>query len=402
MSAEVIRPSTLQPRDVLRVGVVGLRTRRLRAVLSVLGVSLGIASMVAVLGISDSSRNDLLSALDKLGTNLLVVKPGQSFAGEGAVKLPDTASAMVGNAHGVTASSTVEDLDGLTVRRSDHIDKAITNALSVGATRTTLAQTVGATMRDGAFLNAANSRYPTVVLGATAADRLGIDRVGDGVQVWISDRWYTVVGILNPVTLAPELDSYALVGLPYADKALGADDSPSFMYVRADPDNVTQVSSILGPSANPEHPEETDVSRPSDALEARAKTKTAFTSLFLGLGAVALLVGGVGIANVMVISVLERRSEIGLRRALGATRRHIAVQFLTESVLLGAMGGAVGALIGVLVTAGYDANRGWALTMPAYAIVGALACAVIIGALAGAYPALRGARVSPTTALRTA
>jgi putative ABC transport system permease protein len=117
---------------------------------------------------------------------------------------------------------------------------------------------------------------------------------------------------------------------------------------------------------------------------------------------VALLVGGVGIANVMVISVLERRSEIGLRRALGATRRHIAVQFLTESVLLGAMGGAAGALIGVLVTAGYDANRGWALTMPAYAVAGALACAVVIGALAGAYPALRGARVSPTTALRTA
>jgi putative ABC transport system permease protein len=402
MSAAAIRPSTLQPRDVLRVGLVGLRTRRLRAVLSVLGVSLGIASMVAVLGISDSSRNDLLSALDKLGTNLLVVKPGQSFAGQGEVQLPDTASAMVGNAQGVTASSTVEDLDDLTVRRSDHIDKAITNALTVGATRATLAQTVGATMRDGAFLNAATSRYPAVVLGATAADRLGIDRVGEGVQVWINDRWYTVVGILNPVTLAPELDSYALVGLPYAEKELGADDSPSSMYVRADPDNVTQVSSILGPSANPEHPEEVDVSRPSDALEARAKTKTAFTSLFLGLGAVALLVGGVGIANVMVISVLERRSEIGLRRALGATRRHIAVQFLTESVLLGAMGGAAGALIGVLVTAGYDANRGWALTMPAYAIVGALACAVLIGALAGAYPAVRGARVSPTTALRTA
>jgi putative ABC transport system permease protein len=382
--------------------MVGLRTRRLRAVLSVLGVALGIASMVAVLGISASSRNDLLAALDKLGTNLLVVKPGQSFVGDGTVTLPNTAAAMVGHAHGVTAASTVEDLDELTVRRSDRIDPEITNALSVAATRTTLASTVGATLRDGAFLNSATSHYPAVVLGATAAARLGIDRVGDGVQVWIGDRWYTVVGILDPVTLAPELDSYALVGLPYAEKALGADDSPSFMYVRADPDNVSQVSALLGPTANPEHPEEVDVSRPSDALEARAKAKTAFTSLFLGLGAVALLVGGVGIANVMVISVLERRSEIGLRRALGATRRHIAVQFLTESVLLGAMGGAAGAVIGVLVTAGYDANRGWALTMPAYAVVGALVCAILIGALAGAYPAARGARVSPTTALRTA
>jgi putative ABC transport system permease protein len=402
MSAGVIRPSTLQPRDILRVGLVGLKTRRLRAVLSVLGISLGIASMVAVLGISASSRNDLLAALDRLGTNLLVVKPGQSFAGEGEVTLPDTANAVVGNAKGVTAASTVEDLDNLTVRRSDHIDEAVTSGLAVGAARTTLAGTVGATLRDGAFLNRATARYPSVVLGATAAARLGIDRVGDGVQVWITDRWYTVVGILDPVTLAPELDSYALVGLDYAERHLGADDSPSFMYVRADPDSVEQVSSILGASANPEHPEEVDVSRPSDALEARAKTKTAFTSLFLGLGAVALLVGGVGIANVMVISVLERRSEIGLRRALGATRRHIAAQFLTESVLLGAMGGAAGATIGAVVTAGYDANRGWAVVVPAYTLAGAIGAAVLIGAVAGLYPALRGARVSPTTALRTA
>ncbi len=401
MSAETIRSSVLQPRDVLRVGLVGLRTRRLRAVLSVLGVALGIASMVAVMGISSSSRADLLAALDKLGTNLLVVKPGQSFIGSGESKLPDTAEAMVGNTPAVTAASTVEDLDSLTVRRNDHIDREITNALTVGATRTSLAHTLGATLKDGAFLNGATARYPTVVLGATAAQRLGIDHVGNGVQVWIDNRWYTVVGILNPVTLAPELDSYALVGLPYAEKALGADDSPSFVYVRARTDSVKRVDSLLGPMANPEHPNEVDVSRPSDALEARARAKTAFTSLFLGLGAVALFVGGVGIANVMVISVLERRSEIGLRRALGATRRHIAVQFLTESVLLGAMGGAAGALIGVLVTAGYDANRGWPLSMPAYAVGGALACALLIGALAGAYPAVRGARVSPTTALRT-
>jgi putative ABC transport system permease protein len=403
MSAAAIRPSSLQPRDVLRVGLVGLKTRRLRAVLSVLGVALGIASMVAVMGISSSSRADLLAALDKLGTNLLVVQPGQSFTpGAGTSTLPSTANAMVNHTDGVLTASTLENIDGLTVRRSDHIDKAITNALNVGAVRPTLGQTVGATLQDGAFLNSATAHYPAVVLGATAAARLGIDKVGEGVQVWINDRWYTVVGILNPVTLAPELDSYALVGLDYAEQALGADDSPSSVYVRADTDRVNEVSSVLGASANPEHPEEVEVSRPSDALEARAKAKTAFTSLFLGLGAVALFVGGVGIANVMVISVLERRSEIGLRRALGATRRHIAVQFLTESMLLGTMGGAAGALIGVLVTAGYDANRGWPVSMPAYAVGGALGCAVVIGALAGAYPALRGARVAPTTALRTA
>src|SRR5919201_8196 len=250
MSAAAISPSTLQPRDILRVGLVGLRTRRLRAVLSVLGVALGIASMVAVLGISASSRNDLLAALDKLGTNLLVVKPGQSFAGGGSVTLPDPANAMVGNAPGVTAASTVEDLDDLTVRRNNHIDKAITNALTVGAARTTLAQTVGATLKDGAFLNKGTAHYPSVVLGATAADRLGIDRVGDGVQVWIKDRWYTVVGILNPVTLAPELDSYALVGLDYAEQALGADDSPSLLYARADPGDRAAAGARRHPAAH--------------------------------------------------------------------------------------------------------------------------------------------------------
>jgi putative ABC transport system permease protein len=162
------------------------------------------------------------------------------------------------------------------------------------------------------------------------------------------------------------------------------------------------VHAALGATANPEHPEEVDVSRPSDALEARAAAKTAFTSLFLGLGAVALLVGGVGIANVMVISVLERRSEIGLRRALGATRRHIALQFLTESVLLGAMGGVAGIAGGVLATVAYAQSRGWAAIVPASAVGGAFGAAVVIGAVAGLYPSLRGARVAPTTALRTA
>jgi putative ABC transport system permease protein len=249
-----ISPSTLQTRDVLRVGLVGLRTRRLRAVLSVLGVSLGIASMVAVLGISSSSRADLLAALDKLGTNLLVVKPGQSFFSGDTASLPDTANAMVSHMPGVIAASTVENLDGLTARRNNHIDKAVTNAISVGAARTSLAGTLGAELADGSFLNDATAHYPTVVLGAVAAQRLGIDHVGDGVQVWIDDRWFTVVGILEPVTLAPEIDSYALVGLPYAEKQLGADDSPSSVYVRAQTDQVKRVDSVVGAMADPEHP----------------------------------------------------------------------------------------------------------------------------------------------------
>jgi putative ABC transport system permease protein len=192
-----------------------------------------------------------------------------------------------------------------------------------------------------------------------------------------------------------------MVGFDVAERLLDADRSPTTIYVRADEDQVERTSDVLGATANPEHPEEVQVSRPSDALAARAAAKSAFTALFLGLGAVALLVGGVGIANVMVISVLERRSEIGLRRALGATRRHIAAQFLTESLLLASLGGVAGAALGAAATGLYAFSRGWPAVVPPLALGGALAAALGIGAVAGLYPALRAARLPPTEALRS-
>jgi putative ABC transport system permease protein len=391
--------SRLLPADVLRVASIGLRTRRLRASLSAVGIAIGIASMVAVLGISQSSKSDLLAQLDELGTNLLTITPGQSLLGEDAT-LPVTAPKMVARLGPVEQVASQRTTDA-TLRRTDYIPAAQTNGISVLAADTNLLATLNGTVAKGAFLNEATIRYPAIVLGSVTAERLAITSLEAGPMVYVDGRWFSVVGILDPLPLAPDIDRSALVGYPIAQKLLGATADATTIHVRTDLDTIADTRGLLPASANPESPEEVQVSRPSDVIEARAAAETAYTSLFLGLGAVALLVGGIGIANVMVISVLERRSEIGLRRALGAGKRHISIQFLSESLLLAAVGGLVGAAIGVLVTAGYALTRDWAISIPAYAPIGGLLASLLIGGVAGLYPAVRAARLSPTEALRT-
>lgn len=396
----MIAASRLLPADLPHVAGAGLRTRRLRAVLSALGVAIGIASMVAVLGISESSRADLIAELDRLGTNLLEVAPGQSFSGRDTT-LPETAAAMIGRVRDVGAVAQLRDT-GAAVYRNRAVPESETGGIRVHGADPALLDAVGGTPAAGAFLNDATAHAPAVVLGSVAARRLGIASVDARPRVWLGGRWFTVVGVLEPLPLTPELDRSALVGIEAARDLLGAGEDPSRLYVRADPDALEDVRALLAPTAAPDSPEEVQVSRPSDALEARAAAKTAFTSLFLGLGAVALLVGGVGIANVMFVSVLERRPEIGLRRALGATRRHIWVQFTAESLLLAGMGGAAGVAVGAAVTGVYAAGQGWAWVVPPAALGGGLVAALLIGAAAGLHPALRAAKLPPTEALRWA
>ncbi|GAA1606717.1 ABC transporter permease [Kribbella sancticallisti] len=395
-----LRPARMGARDVVRVGAVGLRTRPLRAFLSALGIAIGIAAMVAVVGISSSSRAELNETLDALGTNLLTVAPGTRLTGEQA-QLPLTAEAMVRRIGPVEALSAIGRVDDASVYRSDKIPAVQTNGIVPYAARTDLLATIGATVRSGRWLDAATGSYPATVLGSAAAERLGITRSGPDTKVLIGDEWFTVLGILAPSALAPELDSAALIGWPAADSTLGFDGHATKIYTRSSDAQVESVRDVLGATANPEAPNEVEVSRPSDALAAKQAAGEAFTGLLLGLGAVALLVGGVGVANIMVISVLERRAEIGLRRSLGATRGQVRTQFLTESLLLSALGGAGGAFLGSGVTAAYSSYQGWLTVIPLWSLVGGVAATLVIGGLAGLYPAIRASKLSPTEALAT-
>jgi putative ABC transport system permease protein len=393
-------PARLAPGDLAGLASIGLRTRKLRAGLSALGIAIGVAAIVAVLGLAASSKAALLAEIARLGTNLLTVTNGQTLTG-GTAELPDAAPGMIRRLPGVTRVQDTGTVNGVSVYKSPLIPAINTNALSVDAATLNLPAVAGTSVAQGSYLNAATAREPIAVLGAATAQRLGIDRIRPGMRIWAGGQWFYVTGILNKDTYAPEIDSAVLIGFPAAQKYLRFDGHPSQIYVRTVDTQAatTRVDSLLGAQANPEGSSQVTVSQPSDALTAAADAKGALDTLFLGLGAVALLVGAIGVANIMVISVLERRQEIGLRRALGATRGQIRTQFLAEAILLSLAGGAAGVIAGAGAIAVYARGHGEAVLIPPQAWAGGLAAAVIIGTLAGLLPAIRAARLSPTQAL---
>ncbi len=389
--------SRLRPADLVGLSVLGLRARRGRTLLTSLGIAIGIAAVVSVVGISASGRADLLATLDRLGTNLLRVSPGQGILG-GPPDLPEEAAAMALRIPPVQAVTEVRRL-AASVRRTDLISELETGGLSVVVVEPDLLEVLGGTVAMGRFIMDSGDALPVVVLGHVAAVRLGVAGLDHDRLVFIDGEWFSVVGILDELSLHPDLDRSAMVTAATAER-LGLESSPTAVYMRVFPAAADEVVEVLPTTINPENPDRVEITRPSDALAAREAADAALTQLLIGLGSVALLVGGVAIANIMVMSVLERRMEIGVRRSLGATRRHIRLQFLMEAVLVAGLGGVTGAVFGGAISLGFSRARGLPFSLPPEALLGAVAVAVLIGIVAGLYPAARAARIPPSQAVR--
>ena len=400
------KSSTFRLSDVFATAAAGLGSRKLRTVLSALGITIGIGAMVAVLGLSRSGSAALEDRISALGTNLLQVNAGAGFGG-GDATLPETAVPALSRVAPIDSVSAVGAVDE-SVLLNDLVNPNQTGGLAVRTAEPNLVDALNGSVRSGRFLDDTLAQVPATVLGSVAAERLGV-RTLDGTQVLIGGEWFAVVGILNSfddqsddvdTALFEDLDRTAFVGFEVANQLFDTPPNPETIYVRSDEEFIDDVIGVIPNTADPESPEEVEVTRPSDALEAQEAAESTFDNLFLGLGAVALLVGGIGIANVMVIAVIERRNEIGLRRALGATQAHIRRQFLLEALLLSALGGVAGVALGAAVTAAWATRQGWRIVIPPEALIGGFIAAMVIGAIAGLYPAVRAARLAPTDALR--
>ena len=387
--------------DSIRTALIGPRSRKMRTALSALGVAVGIAALTAITGIAASNQAQLLAELDELGANMIMVQPGYGPDSK-PVALPDTAAGMIERVKGVEQVGVLEKVpDGTGVYRNDLMPKSQGNGLTAYAASPEFLSSVEGSVAKGSWFDETDRSLPVTVLGAAAAARMGITETG--VRVWIGERWYTVIGILDSAGLAESIDASAFLGDRWAAEHVSAkgDDTIASIYVRmADGGTGEKVREAIARAANPGSPY-VQVTGLGDLAGARETADDSLSGLAVGLAAIALLVGGIGIANTMVVAVLERRGEIGLRRALGARPGQIAGQFVAEAIVLGGLGGIAGVVCGALAVVAYAAIQGQSATIPVLVLVGGPIVALAVGVIAGLYPAVSAARLSPTTALRT-
>ena len=388
----------LRTRDLFFVAVYGVKARKGRAALTSIGIGIGIAAIVAVSGIAASGSADLLSTLESLGTNLVKASPQAGFFGT-QEELPEGVIGMVERIGPVEEVTSTTQTD-LLVRRSNFISELEGGGISTIVTSSELLNVIGGKLSEGRFITDGLSDLPVTVLGSVTAKRLGITNLSKPTKILIDDEWFGVIGIVEELKIHPDLDRSVFIGYGAAKKLFDINEEPTTIYLRANPTFIEDVVEVIAPSMNPENPDQVEVSRPSDALEAQQAVEASFTNLLLGLGSVALLVGGVAIANVMVMSVLERRMEIGVRRSIGATRREIRYQFLLESIVLSGIGGLVGVMLGSLITLAYTNYTNIVFSIPVWQILGAVVLALLIGAISGVYPAIKASKIQPAEAVR--
>ena len=388
----------LRTRDLFFVAVYGVKARKGRAALTSIGIGIGIAAIVAVSGIAASGSADLLSTLESLGTYLVKASPQAGFFGT-QEELPEGVIGMVERIGPVEEVTSTTQTD-LLVRRSNFISEFEGGGISTIVTSSELLNVIGGKLSEGRFITDGLSDLPVTVLGNVTAKRLGITNLSKPTKILIDDEWFGVIGIVEELKIHPDLDRSVFIGYGAAKKLFDINEEPTTIYLRANPTFIEDVVEVIAPSMNPENPDQVEVSRPSDALEAQQAVEASFTNLLLGLGSVALLVGGVAIANVMVMSVLERRMEIGVRRSIGATRREIRYQFLLESIVLSGIGGLVGVMLGSLITLAYTNYTNIVFSIPVWQILGAVVLALLIGAISGVYPAIKASKIQPAEAVR--
>lgn len=388
-------------RDLLGVAWAGLAARRTRTLLIMLGPIVGVAAMVGAVGLTESAKGDLKATLSKLGTNLIVAKAGGTFGQQDPV-FPEDAVDRARAVPTVTSAAATSELSGVIALPSEgsaeHFEAF---PVPVQAADLALPSVLQVPVRSGRWLNETDVSAGTraVVLGAGLAREYGVVP-GEIRTIRLDDIDYGVVGVLGPVALDPSLDNAVFLTQWAAEHDFGTEGKPSRLYIRSEEGRTEETAAAIPTAISLGGPDEVSTEVPTDVLAASARADETLQQTALFAGLLALAVGGLGIANVMSISVIQRASEIGIRRAVGHTRSRIASQFLLEALFVGLLGGLAGAVVGVAVVHGISALAGWVVVVSYGRIPIWMGLALAVSLAAGSAPSVKAARLEPLETLR--